>query len=155
GLRIACCVSRQRLADWDWLKWLPHTADRTHQDAAGPARLCAGSLTELAALLADDLGEREPFTGDQGVDQDGPFIVVILAGGDRHPHPALDVTEGRVGVTFVDLSSRGTPAGPSTLDLVVDGGRLGRRRPESVASLGAPDHLDGPAAEFVARQLAA
>src|SRR5690606_23626064 len=63
-LRIAVCLHARRLADWDWLKWLPHSADPSRTDATGPARLVAGSLTGLAAILGHQLGERPPFGSD-------------------------------------------------------------------------------------------
>jgi len=157
NLRIAACLSRQRTADWDWLKWLPHAADVAHTDAAGPGRLCASSLGEVAVLLGVDLGDRAPFVRDQSTDPDRPHVVVILDGGDRQPHPALDTLQGRVGVTFLDLGgwASTSPGDASTLDLVVDGSRLGRRRPDTVVTLGTSDRLDGADAEFIARQLAA
>jgi ESX secretion system protein EccC len=158
SLRIAGCLSAPRLADWDWLKWLPHTADPARDDATGPARLAAGSLADLATVLGDDLGQRAPFIRDAPGSPDQPHIVVILDGGLRGPHPWLDPYQGSDGVTFLDLGNwPGAPEGPpaTTLRLRVDRGRLGRVRPEAIAHLGTPDRLDGPAAEFAARQLAA
>src|SRR5262249_34728357 len=81
--------------------------------------------------------------------------VVILDGGSRDRHPSMDPTLGTDGVTFLDLT--GWPGEPNatTLELRVDGGRLGRVQKDSIAHLGAPDRMDGPVAEFVAHQLAA
>jgi DNA segregation ATPase FtsK/SpoIIIE, S-DNA-T family len=155
GMRIACCLSARRLPDWDWLKWLPHTADPSRVDAAGPARLCAGSLTELALMLGDDLRERGPFTKGAPADPDRPHIVVILDGGNRDRPPSLDPISGSDGVTFLDLGGWPAPPNATTLQLRVDGDRLGRVRQDSIAHLGTPDRMDLPAAEFVARQMAA
>jgi S-DNA-T family DNA segregation ATPase FtsK/SpoIIIE len=155
GMRIACCLSSRRLTDWDWLKWLPHTADPARVDAAGTARLCAGSLTELAMMLGDDLGERAPFAKDAPVDPERPHIVVLLDGGGRDRHPSLDPVSGSDGVTFLDLGGWPAAPGPTTLELRIDSGRLGRAGKDSVVHLGTPDRMEAPAAEFAARQLAA
>jgi DNA segregation ATPase FtsK/SpoIIIE, S-DNA-T family len=155
GMRIACCLSARRLPDWDWLKWLPHTADPNRMDAAGPARLCAASLTELAAMLGDDLGQRGPFAKGTPADPDQPYIVVVLDGGNRDRHPSLDPVAGTDGVVFLDLGGAPAAPGPTTLQLRVDSGRLGRVRQDAISHLGTPDRMDLPAAEFVARQMAA
>jgi ESX secretion system protein EccC len=156
GLRIAVCPSRRNLTDWEWLKWLPHATDPVKTDPAGPVRLCGASLAELAALLGDDLGQRSPFIrGEAPADSEQPHVVVILDGGKADPHPALDPVDGRDGVTFIDIG--GWPAAPTatTLQLLLDGGLLGRRTPEGLTNVGRPDHLDAAAAEFVARQMTA
>jgi S-DNA-T family DNA segregation ATPase FtsK/SpoIIIE len=155
SLRIACCLSSRRLADWDWLKWLPHATATGRADAAGPARLCAGNLNRLAALLGDDLGERAPFVKGTPPNPAQPHLIVILDGGGRDTQAALDPVAGSDGVTFLDLGTPPeTPIAP-TLQLRVDSGLLGRILPQSVGHLGIADRMDAPAAEFVARQLAA
>jgi ESX secretion system protein EccC len=155
GMRIACCLSARRLPDWDWLKWLPHTADASRVDAAGPARLCAGSLPALATMLGDDLGQRGPFSKGAPMDPDQPYIVVILDGGNRDRHPSLDPVAGTDGVIFLDLGGWPVPPSATTLQLRIDGDRLGRVGRDSVGHLGTPDRMQAPAAEFVARQMAA
>jgi S-DNA-T family DNA segregation ATPase FtsK/SpoIIIE len=155
SMRIACCLSARRLPDWDWVKWLPHNANPSRTDAAGPARLCAANLTDLAMMLGDDLGQRGPFVKGAVGEPDRPHIVVILDGGGRGPHPSLDLATGNDGVTFIDLG--GGPAVPNatTLELRVDGDRLGRVGKDAVAHLGTPDRMPAAEAEFVARQMAA
>ncbi|HEY8473780.1 MAG TPA: type VII secretion protein EccCa [Natronosporangium sp.] len=158
-LRIAVCLHARRLADWDWLKWLPHSADPSRTDATGPARLVAGSLTGLAAILGHQLGERPPFGSDPtGSTAELPHLVVLLDGGDRTPHPRLDPTTGHAGVTFLDVGGPPNPPArpaPNTLQLQLADGRLGRVGPDRINHVGTPDRMDVLAAEFVARQLAA
>ena len=132
-LRIAACLSPDRHADWEWLKWLPHAVDPARPDAAGPGRLCAPRLADLAELLLDD---------------DVSATVVILDGGAGVPAD-LD------GVTVIDVSARPAPPTGSTLDLVVEPGRLGRRTKQGVSHLGVPDRMDAAAADLVARGMTA
>ena len=46
-LAVAVLATREHLAHWDWLKWLPHSLSPAHVDAVGPARMVATSLDEL------------------------------------------------------------------------------------------------------------
>ena len=55
-LAIAVLASEDSLADWDWVKWLPHALSAQDSDAVGPRRMVSTDLAELAALLAPDLG---------------------------------------------------------------------------------------------------
>jgi len=155
SLRIAVCPSRKRVTDWEWLKWLPHATDPATADAAGPVRMCGASLAELVALLGDELGERSAFERNLAVDSEQPHVVVILDGGKAEAHPALDPVEGREGVTFIDIGGWPAPPTPTTLELLIDDGRIGMRKPEGVTQVGEPDQLDAAAAEFVARQMTA
>lgn len=43
------------VAEWDWVKWLPHAGDRTIEDGAGPVRMVYGSVTDFFAAQADAL----------------------------------------------------------------------------------------------------
>jgi S-DNA-T family DNA segregation ATPase FtsK/SpoIIIE len=45
-------------ADWAWLGWLPHLADRHRRDAGGALRRRAETPQALAQLIADELAER-------------------------------------------------------------------------------------------------
>src|SRR5439155_26313545 len=120
-LRIACCVGPDRRADWEWVKWLPHAADPRRADAAGPVRLAAGSLADLAGLLGPDLGERPPFARGRAA-ADLPPLGVVVDGGDTTPHPPLD--GDRAGVTFVHAGGWPAAPDPASLDLVVRHGPL-------------------------------
>src|SRR5262249_36341301 len=46
-LIMAACVSRERLAHWEYLKWLPHAAHPTRRDALGPIRLVTERVVDL------------------------------------------------------------------------------------------------------------
>ena len=57
-LRIAVLTDDAGLAEWDWVKWLPHNAHPSAQDAAGPLRLVATDHEVLMDLLGPEITER-------------------------------------------------------------------------------------------------
>jgi S-DNA-T family DNA segregation ATPase FtsK/SpoIIIE len=89
-LRVAVCAASDRLAAWDWVKWLPHAAHPNENDAAGPARLICDDWADLEALLDSlagpdgaALGERGRFEAraESGPTAEEPFVVVVVDGG--------------------------------------------------------------------------
>ncbi len=123
-LRIAACVSDERRAEWDYLKWLPHAGHPTRRDALGPVRLI------------------EPGGADLG---DPPRLVVLVDGGD---YPAGDYPGGGhpSDGTVIELGD-----GPADLTLTVDDAGSLARGPEP---LGTADALSPPGALAHARRLA-
>ncbi|WP_329519513.1 type VII secretion protein EccCa [Spirillospora sp. NBC_01491] len=59
ALGVAC--GSDRVADWDWVKWLPHVLDPARRDGPVPVRLIASGPQRLSSLLADDLRDRTDF----------------------------------------------------------------------------------------------
>jgi S-DNA-T family DNA segregation ATPase FtsK/SpoIIIE len=152
-LRVACCLGIEQRDDWEWIKWLPHAVDPNRVDAAGPVRLCAGSLGELVDLLGPDLGDRPPYAKNSAPDPELPHLVIVVDGGDTKAQPLLDLDTGRLGVTVIDIDGRSAAASPDVLDLIVQDGRLGMRAVEGLALVGDADGLCAAGAEVVARQL--
>ena len=160
-VKIAFCVSPDRARDWDWAKWLPHAAHAKAVDGAGPVRLVADSLQQLASLLGDDLGERPAFTKRTPTGVEGPHVVVVVDGGATAGDTALAPAGGRYGVTLLDVTSEAStrPPNPITLDLVVQtpetGGapRLGVVGENGIGYLGRPDALSVSGATALARGL--
>ncbi|MEV0056821.1 type VII secretion protein EccCa [Saccharopolyspora shandongensis] len=76
-LRIAVLTAPQNQADWDWVKWLPHTAHPTARDGAGPLRMLTCDHDELIELLGSEVTDRGDH--DKGVlpGVAEPFIVVV------------------------------------------------------------------------------
>jgi S-DNA-T family DNA segregation ATPase FtsK/SpoIIIE len=76
-LRIAVLTAPQNQADWDWVKWLPHTAHPTARDAAGPLRMLTCDHDELIELLGAEVTDRGDH--DKGVlpGVAEPFVVVV------------------------------------------------------------------------------
>jgi S-DNA-T family DNA segregation ATPase FtsK/SpoIIIE len=154
-LRIALCVSPDRTHDWEWAKWLPHTAASTASDATGQRRLVADDLTALAELLGPDLGERPPFSRKPNPDL--PHIVVIADGGRAFGEPRLG--GGHQAVTIVEIGNeqpRSSSTG-QTLCLHAAPGQLGmvigEGAEQRLGFLGVPDTFDRGASEALARML--
>ncbi|MFB9924362.1 type VII secretion protein EccCa [Amycolatopsis halotolerans] len=155
-LRIAVCASEDRRADWEWLKWLPHSLHPARSDALGPLRLVVPAVSALEAMLEEELGARPRFDPDQQVSVPGPYLVVVLDGGEVAGSDHLMTGGGVEGVTVFDLTTRPprVPARTSVLLSVGADGALSSRTAEGEAQLGEADFLDGAAAEGLARQLA-
>ena len=80
-LRIAVCVSPERAADWDWVKWLPHNQDPQAEDGAGSVRFRADSYPALERLIGVDvLRQRARFDPAAMPSADEPYYLVVLDG---------------------------------------------------------------------------
>jgi DNA segregation ATPase FtsK/SpoIIIE, S-DNA-T family len=156
-LRIALCVSAERRADWDWVKWLPHTHHPTETDATGPVRLVAGSLPELEGLLGEEFAERGRF--EPGSQCGEPYVLVVLDG-VAMPVGARPADGGYRNTTVLDVcGALPWKADPSTLRLRVAPAKLemvgADRNGKDVAStVGRPDQLSVVRCRAIARQMA-
>jgi DNA segregation ATPase FtsK/SpoIIIE, S-DNA-T family len=104
NLAIAVLASEDTLAQWDWVKWLPHALSAHGSDAVGPRRMVSTSLTDLAALLPPDLAERPRFGADER--PPNPHILFVVDGGVLPPGNHVIPPDGLHGVTVLDLPSR-------------------------------------------------
>lgn len=159
-LAVAVLAGDDAVAQWEWLKWLPHAASPTRTDAVGPSRMVAGTLNELADLLPADLADRPRFGADQQAPH--PHLLIVIDGGIVPPGNHVLPAEGIHGVTIVDLPERWAELDDPTrlrLELVAGDARddravvsATRMRHEPVRS--AADLLDLESAEAFARRLA-
>ncbi|MEU9618307.1 MULTISPECIES: type VII secretion protein EccCa [unclassified Streptomyces] len=155
-LNIALCVSDERRAGWEWLKWLPHAQHGYQRDGAGQARLAAADFQALEELLGADFTQRPPFDPETPPGRDEPFTVVVVDGG-AVPAGHRVTGPGYRNTVLVDLSGAlAWKAARGTLRLRLDQDglslvRTDRERKEQATLLGQPDRF-GPAA---ARALAA
>ncbi len=153
-LRVVVCASADRLADWEWLKWLPHALHPSRCDAAGPLRLVSGDLSVLEVVLDDELRDRprvrrpgEPALGDLA------HLVVILDGGRASADS--DLAAGLHAVTVIELVDAVEPAdSAAALCLQVTDEQVVVRDGTATRPVGRPDGLAAPQAEALARQLA-
>lgn len=122
-LCIAVACSPAALAEWDWVKWLPHAHSARASDAAGPERLVATSLADLVDLLPADLADRPRFGPTSGV-RPTPHVLLVVDGGDVPPGNPIVTEDGVLGVTILDL--------PESWDELTDESRL-RLHLETVA----------------------
>ncbi|HEV2377929.1 MAG TPA: type VII secretion protein EccCa [Streptosporangiaceae bacterium] len=157
-LRICVCATPERLARWQWLKWLPHNLHPTEQDAAGPVRLMAPTLAQLESMLGPEFKDRPRFTPGKA-DSSLPYHVVVVDGvsaayGDQLGGDGVD------GVAIIDLSGDHPAAADATvLRLRVGGGQIemvsrDRTGTDVTSLVGVADQLSVPEAEALARQLA-
>ncbi|SDJ54382.1 DNA segregation ATPase FtsK/SpoIIIE, S-DNA-T family [Actinokineospora alba] len=76
-LRVAVLTAPQNQADWDWLKWLPHTAHPEARDAAGALRMLTCDHDELLDLLGAEVTDRGDHDKSSLPGVAEPFVVVI------------------------------------------------------------------------------
>ncbi len=161
-VRICVCAPPDRIREWEWVKWLPHTLHATERDAAGPVRLMAGSVQQLEGMLGAELKDRPRFSPGRDYQSGGgslPYHVVIVDGAPVRPGDQLG-GDGVDGVTLIDVTgSYPGPADAATLRLQVAAGQLGmvtqdRAGAEVLSRIGAPDTLSLAEAEALARELA-
>ncbi|SDK23944.1 DNA segregation ATPase FtsK/SpoIIIE, S-DNA-T family [Nonomuraea maritima] len=157
-MRVMVCAGKERMAHWDWVKWLPHALHPEEVDAAGQVRLMSETMTALDQLVGDDMKDRARFR--PGGSSDAlPYHVVIVDGG-QVPHDSQLGGDAIQGVTVIDLSDAAAPveeAATLRLEIRQDGFhmvRIDHAGKQSTTRLGDPDVLDYARAEGLARQLA-
>ncbi len=159
-LVIAVLASEQTLAEWEWLKWLPHAHSTRESDAIGASRMVSDSADDLVQMLPADLADRPRFGGDQrGVT---PHVLLVVDGGVLPPGNHLVPDEGAQGLTVLDLPERWEELDdPTRLRLTIEpqllpGGRaaLTALRVREGASRAIGDQVDLATAEAFARRLA-
>ncbi|GII86558.1 type VII secretion protein EccC [Sphaerisporangium siamense] len=157
-MRIAVCAGKEWLAQWEWVKWLPHALHSEEIDAAGPVRLIAEDLRDLDRLLGGELKDRGRFRPGASAES-LPYHVVILDGG-YVPQDSQLGADAIQGVTVIDLGGAAAPVEEgATLRLEVLSDRFNRvvldhAGKEIVNGLGRPDRLTYLQADALARQLA-
>ena len=126
-LRIAVLADEDAVADWDWLKWLPHVRSEEAEDALGPARMVATTTDELDDLMGPAVESRGAFRAEGGAETARPHVLLIVDHDDYTPgwRPMSD--KGVDGVTRVVFkSSWGDIDGANTLRLVLRPGKVDR-----------------------------
>jgi S-DNA-T family DNA segregation ATPase FtsK/SpoIIIE len=103
-LRIAACCSEQTAADWEWIKWLPHSQHATQADAAGPVRALRPGLGEVVALFGEEFAERPRHEPGAAPSREEPYVVVILDGGDVSDETRF-ITAGYRNAVLIDVGA--------------------------------------------------
>jgi S-DNA-T family DNA segregation ATPase FtsK/SpoIIIE len=148
---VVVCASPDRIAAWEWIKWLPHNRHPDEVDAAGPARLMVPGMDWLPGILGKEVRERPRFTPGPGTPgtRSRPCYVVIADGVAAEGEIA-----GLDGVVILDLSPSGADSrDPCVLRLRVTPDRLYRLSGREEIAVGVPDALSVPEAEALARML--
>ncbi|MFE8008667.1 type VII secretion protein EccCa [Streptomyces sp. NPDC057418] len=166
---MALAVPGDRIADWEWAKWLPHLLDVEQLDGPVAARRIAPSAPQLARRLGADLRRRASYAaevrrglaGRDALSMSSRLLVVT----DGHGEDAVDlplpddaVGLRDMGVTVLHLlEQRVQEPGHVGVRITVEGTRVrieDLRDPEPVSAHGTVDEVGIPFAEGLARMLA-
>ena len=99
-LKVALIADADGLAEWDWLKWLPH--GRSEQtDALGGMRMMGGSFAEVLDLVPSEIGERARMVPGVATSTALPQLVLLVDGVQLSPHEHDSLL--RQGVCVIEL----------------------------------------------------
>jgi S-DNA-T family DNA segregation ATPase FtsK/SpoIIIE len=150
-LKIAVLTDGPGLTQWDWVKWLPHTAHPREEDEAGLLRLVATDHDELLELLGPEFDERSEHDKTAVPGAAEPFVIVVAHRTQLPPSSRLAGSGIRNAVVF-DLTGAMT-GGPKVLRLLTRDGTVEFPVADATASAAA-DTLSRGAAASLARALA-
>lgn len=160
ALRIAVLASPSRIANWEWMKWLPHVRSSEVEDALGAARMISSDPAELADLLGEEITTRPAFR-PRGEASPWPHVLLVCDGAEFPTNSRLGSIEGTLGVTVVTpMTSWGPLVLRTALRLVIHPGASTSARPSMEVLLMdqqplvcRADRIGMPQAEAVARRL--
>ncbi|MEU0353735.1 type VII secretion protein EccCa [Streptomyces cyaneofuscatus] len=166
---IALAAPGDRVADWEWAKWLPHLLDTEQFDGPVAARRIAPSAPQLARQLAPELRRRASYAaevrrglaGRDALSMNSRLLVVTDGHGEDAvdlPRPDDAVGLSEMGVTVLHLlEQRVQEPGQVSVRITVDGTDVAiedLRAPEPLEAHGTVDEAGIPFAEGLARMLA-
>ncbi|GHA94207.1 type VII secretion protein EccCa [Streptomyces clavifer] len=166
---LALAVPGDRIADWEWAKWLPHLLDAEQLDGPVAARRIAPSAPQLARQLGPDLRRRASYATELRRDPAGqdipamapPLLVVIDGHGEDAvdlPRPDNAVGLSDMGVTVLHLlEQRVQEPGHVGVRITVEGSMLlveDLREAEPISAQGIVDEVSYLFAGGLARMLA-
>ncbi|EYT81068.1 cell division protein FtsK [Streptomyces sp. Tu 6176] len=166
---MALAAPGDRIADWEWAKWLPHLLDPEQFDGPVAARRIAPSLPQLARQTGAELRRRASYAAEVRRGLSGPDALAmtsrLLVVADGHgadavelPRPDDAVGLREMGVTVLHLlDERVQEPGSVGVRITVDGDRIlieDLREAEPVSAHGTVDEVGVPFAEGLARMLA-
>ncbi|MFJ8508705.1 type VII secretion protein EccCa [Streptomyces avermitilis] len=166
---MALAVPGDRLADWEWAKWLPHLLDTEQFDGPVAARRIAPSTPQLARQIGPELRRRASFaaevrrglSGKDALSMSSRLLVVTDGHGEDAvdlPRPDDAVGLRDMGVTVLHLlDQRVQEPGSVGVRITVDGDRIvieDLREAEPIGAHGTVDEVSVPFAEGLARMLA-
>ncbi|MFB8249858.1 type VII secretion protein EccCa [Streptomyces sp. NPDC055952] len=166
---MALAVPGDRIADWEWAKWLPHLLDPEQFDGPVAARRIAPSLPQLARRIGGELRRRASYAAEvrRGLsDKDALAMSArLLVVADAHGGDAVDLPRPDDAVGLRDMSvtvlhlldQRVQEPGSVGVRITVDGERVlieDLRESEPISAHGTVDEIGAPFAEGLARMLA-
>ncbi len=168
-LRLGLACPPARIAEWQWLKWLPHLLDAEYRDGPIAARRVTTAPAALAALVSPQLQEHAEYAAEVARSGTAAAATTLLPRlllvhdtfgevAEDLPVPDQATTTAQLGVTVVHLvADRLQEPGDVAIRITVTGDDLlvEDLRPEVVAvARGRRDRCDAAAVEGVARLLA-
>ncbi|WP_030160092.1 type VII secretion protein EccC [Streptomyces sp. NRRL S-244] len=166
---IALAVPGERLADWEWAKWMPHLLDTEQLDGPVAARRIAPSPEQLAHRLGAELRRRASYaaevrrglSGKDALSMTSRLLVVADGHGEdavELPRPDDAVGLREMGVTVLHLlEQRIQEPGHVGVRITVEGSEViieDLREAEPISAHGTVDEAGIPFAEGLARMLA-
>ncbi|MEU0162131.1 type VII secretion protein EccCa [Streptomyces sp. NPDC006261] len=166
---VALAAPGDRMADWEWAKWLPHLLDSEQFDGPVAARRIAPSAPQLARQLGPELRRRASYAaevrrglaGRDALSMNSRLLVVTDGHGEDAvdlPRPDDAVGLSEMGVTVLHLlEQRVQEPGQVSVRITVDGTDVAiedLRAPEPLEAQGTVDEAGIPFAEGLARMLA-
>ncbi|MFE1171720.1 type VII secretion protein EccCa [Streptomyces sp. NPDC058773] len=166
---MALAAPGDRLADWEWAKWMPHLLDTEQYDGPVAARRIAPSAPQLARQLGPELRRRASYAAEvrRGLsDKDALSMTSrLLVVADGHGEDAVDLPRPdeavglrEMGVTVLHLlEQRVQEPGQVGVRITADGDQVlieDLRAQEPVLAHGSVDEASIPFAEGLARMLA-
>ncbi|MBM4793016.1 type VII secretion protein EccCa [Streptomyces sioyaensis] len=166
---MALAVPGDRVADWEWAKWMPHLLDTEQYDGPVAARRIAPSAPQLARLLGPELRRRASYAAEvrRGLSGNDALSMTsrLLVVADGHGQDAVDLPRPdeavglmEMGVTVLHLiEQRVQEPGHVGVRITVDGDQVlieDLREQEPVSAHGTVDEVGIPFAEGLARMLA-
>ncbi|MFF0712924.1 type VII secretion protein EccCb [Streptomyces bauhiniae] len=168
-LALGLGVPGERLAEWEWAKWLPHVLDTGADVGPVAARRIAPDMTQLARVLGADLRKRASYAAEvrrgladrTALGLGGRLLVVSDEYGHNAaelPRPDSAVALSDMGVTVVHLlAEQVQEPGDVAVRIVVDEDRVvveDLRGERVVRVSGTLDPVSDAEAEGLARMLA-
>ena len=166
---LALGVPGERMAEWEWAKWLPHVLHADELDGPVAARRIAPDLAQLAQVIADDLKKRSSYAAEvrrglsdrSALSLGGRLLVVSDEYGynaTELPCPDTAVSLGDMGVTVLHLlAAQVHEPDQVSVRITVDGNHVtvdDLRGEQVIRVAGRLDPLSAAGAEGLARMLA-
>jgi S-DNA-T family DNA segregation ATPase FtsK/SpoIIIE len=168
-LALALGVPGERMAEWEWAKWLPHVLDPDEFDGPVATRRIAPDLAQLARLIGTDLKKRASYAAEvrrglsdrTALSLGSRLLVVSDEYGDNAaelPRPDTAVALGDMGVTVLHLLAEQVHEPDQvSVRITVDGDRVmveDLRGEYGVRVSGILDPVSAAGVEGIARSLA-
>ncbi|WP_232663789.1 type VII secretion protein EccCa [Pseudonocardia sp. TRM90224] len=144
---LAVVAPPHLMSQWEWVKWLPHSAHPRRTDAVGPLRMITSDLDDVRRWLLPELAGRP-----QGPGMGEPHVLVVVDGVPDAPGPWA----AAAGVSVLRVGDQQRRAAPSVVRLRVDSHSIVRSGGHDAVPvrIGRPDGICAAEALALARRIA-